>query len=89
MSNVLGEHTMWMLDFDLCRDMSMNEGGVRQAVKAYLGNGPFCPHPRNSVLWREFKEQYLKASGEICGSLGLDSLVGLSRLCVDSIEGCK
>lgn len=56
MSNVLGGYTMWMLDSDLCRDMSINEDGVRQAVKAYLSNDPFCPRPRNSRLWREFKE---------------------------------
>lgn len=35
MSNVLGEHTMWMFDFDLCRKMSTNVPGVKQAVRAF------------------------------------------------------
>ncbi|ODM18941.1 hypothetical protein SI65_05558 [Aspergillus cristatus] len=45
MPNILGEHTMWMLDFDLCRDMSMDEAGVQKAVRAYWRNDPFYPRP--------------------------------------------
>jgi hypothetical protein len=26
---------MWMLDFDLCRNMAMNKNGVQQAVSAF------------------------------------------------------
>ena len=29
---------MWVIDFDLCRDMPMGEDGVKQAVKAYWRN---------------------------------------------------
>ncbi|KAJ6021508.1 zinc finger protein [Penicillium herquei] len=34
-SNVLGEHVMWVLDFDLCRNMTMDLKGVEQAVAAF------------------------------------------------------
>lgn len=44
-SPVLGEHCLWLLDFDCCRVMSQDETGVRQAVEAFLKNDPFCPRP--------------------------------------------
>lgn len=75
-----------MLDFDLCRDMSMDEDGVKQAVKAYWINDPFYPHPGDKLLWEEFRKQYLRTSDEICGGLGLDTLVGLPKLFIDLVE---
>jgi hypothetical protein len=36
--NVLGEHTMWILDFDLCRSMAMDEHGIEQAARAFWRN---------------------------------------------------
>jgi len=53
MPNVLGEHTMWMLDFDLYTDMSMDEEGMQKAVRAYWRNDPFYPHPGKGP-WKEF-----------------------------------
>ncbi|KAL8892527.1 MAG: hypothetical protein Q9215_000524 [Flavoplaca cf. flavocitrina] len=44
-SNVSGERAICMLDFDLCRDMTMDKGGVGQAVKAFLGNSPYLSLP--------------------------------------------
>ncbi|RDW70850.1 zinc finger protein [Aspergillus mulundensis] len=61
--NALGEHQMWLLDFDLVRDMTMDEQGVRQAVTAFLKNDPFCPRPdQHSELWATFRQQYLVIS---------------------------
>ena len=59
-SNVSGEHGVCIIDSDLCRDMTMNRGGVEQAVKAFLGNDPYFPHPRresslDQLLWTESK----------------------------------
>ncbi|KAJ5795453.1 uncharacterized protein N7518_003993 [Penicillium psychrosexuale] len=34
-NNVLGRDSMWMLDFDLCRNMTMDENGVAKAVEAF------------------------------------------------------
>jgi Zinc finger protein len=36
LSNILGDHTMWLLDFDCCRRMSMDEKGVDQAVAPFF-----------------------------------------------------
>lgn len=64
--NILGDHPMWVLDFDLCREMSMDEEGVQQAVTAFLKNDPFYPRPRSSLLlWKAFREQYLLTSTAI------------------------
>ncbi len=30
-----GEHVVWILDFDLDSDMTIDQGGVEQAVKAF------------------------------------------------------
>lgn len=47
-SNVLGEHTMWRLDYNLCRKISMDVAGMRQAVKAFWRNDPY--YPRQIVI---------------------------------------
>ncbi|KAL4916997.1 zinc finger protein-domain-containing protein [Aspergillus aurantiobrunneus] len=55
-SNILGDHEMWVLDFDLVRSMSMDEQGVRQAVGAFLKNDPFFPRPgQHPELWSTFR----------------------------------
>lgn len=82
MTNILGDHTMWMFDFDLCRDMEMDEEGVRKAVRAYWRNDPFYPRPGKGP-WEDFREQYLQTSHEICES---SELLGLSKLFIDFIE---
>ena len=62
--NVLGEHVMWLLDFDCCRPMAMDEEGVEQAVAAFSRNDPFYPRP-GQALWAIFKETYLRISSRI------------------------
>ena len=57
MSNVLGDHSMWILDFDLCRNMSMDEDGVKQASIAFWRNDPFYPRPgKDPELWNAFRK---------------------------------
>lgn len=54
-SNALSEHITWLLDFDVCRQMSMDEDGVRQAVTASLRNDSFYPRSNDqSRLWTVF-----------------------------------
>ncbi|KAL1985779.1 hypothetical protein VTN96DRAFT_7401 [Rasamsonia emersonii] len=65
-SNVPGDHTIWILDFDCCRKMTMDESGVKQAVKAFLRNDPFYPRPDCcEVLWEAFRDEYLQTSVRI------------------------
>lgn len=66
-SSFLGEHTMWMLDFDYCRSMSMDSRGVTQAVTAFFQNDPFYPSPGPNGTWEQelwliFRLRYLQTS---------------------------
>lgn len=71
-SQILGNHAVWLLDFDCCKPMSLDEAGVEQAVVAFYRNDPFYPRPgRNDVrdqrLWNEFKQRFLEESEAILG----------------------
>jgi hypothetical protein len=82
-SNVFGDHTLWLLDFDCCKDMSMDEKGVEQAVEAFFKNDPFYPRP-GQPLWDLFRNQYLQTSTIILG--GKSRLPGLF---IEKVEGLK
>lgn len=63
----LGQHTMWLLDFDCCKPMAMDEEGVSQAVAAFYGNDRFYPrpdlsHPRDQQLWEHFHRSFFQFS---------------------------
>ena len=69
-SESLGEHVVWILDFDCCKPMPLDEKGVDQAVVAFYRNDPYYPRPRSSnikdvALWTVFKERFLEASEAI------------------------
>ena len=68
-SHSLGEHTIWILDFDCCHPISFDEDGVEQAVTAFFRNDPYFPRPctessdyRSVIAWRIFREAFLKRS---------------------------
>lgn len=72
----LGEHTLWILDFDCCRDMTMDTAGVDQAWRAFYKNDHYYPRPNttNRVnnaedqrLWNSFKTRFLETSATILG----------------------
>ncbi|KAI1279019.1 zinc finger protein-domain-containing protein [Xylaria sp. FL0933] len=75
-STVLSDHCLWILDFDCCRPMTMDETGLKQAARAFWRNDPFYPRPpgkddkqqRDVELWSHFKHAFLDASAEIIGS---------------------
>lgn len=84
-SEFLGEHTLWILDFDCCREMAQDRSGVEQAVSAFYRNDPYFPRPgraneEDKALWNTFKERFLATSQKILG----DS--DLPRLWVDLVE---
>ncbi|KGO43443.1 Protein of unknown function DUF3669, zinc finger protein [Penicillium expansum] len=67
-SNILGDHSMWVLDFDLCRRMTMDPKGVEQAAAAFWSNDRYYPRPgleRDLSLWIVFREHYIQMS-ETC-----------------------
>ncbi|OIW23785.1 hypothetical protein CONLIGDRAFT_686019 [Coniochaeta ligniaria NRRL 30616] len=69
-SGAIGPHAMWILDFDCCGQLTMDEAGVEQAAKCFWRNDPFYPKPGSSSpdgdrLWEVFKARFLRASQEI------------------------
>ena len=87
-SDVLGPHILWILDFDCCRSMSMDEEGVKQAARAFLRNDPFCPRPgredvRDQKMWNVFKEVFMKCSSELVND-GMEGLPALWVACVEN-----
>ena len=88
--NSLGEHSIWMIDFDLCRKITMDEGGIKQAVVAFWRNDPFYPRPESSHdLWKTFCDHYLLVSHDcILGQKYEDQeeRLGLSRLFIHMLN---
>ncbi|KAJ8112296.1 hypothetical protein OPT61_g5303 [Boeremia exigua] len=69
-SDYLGTHSMWILDFDCCRPLSMDEAGVEQACAAFFKNDPFYPRPgsdeaADEELWTVFRQRVLRTSRRI------------------------
>ena len=85
----LGDHVLWILDFDCCRTMTLDAKGVEQAVAAFYRNDPYFPRPgrdngADQMLWKEFRERFLEASSAILGPGGAEAR--LPALWVDSVE---
>lgn len=65
---------MWLLDFNQCQPISMDENGVDQAVKRFFDNDPYYPRPLAATgstddwLWKSFARRYLETSGSIIGA---------------------
>lgn len=60
---------MWLLDFNQCKPISMDEAGVKQAIAAFWQNDPYYPRPcppdhPDEELWTIFKTRYLQHSDE-------------------------
>jgi hypothetical protein len=85
----LGEHVVWILDFDCCSDTTMDEAGVEQVWRAFYRNDPYYPRPGRDIsedqrLWKVFRERFLEASSII---LGADIVIGnLPGMLVNKIE---
>ena len=72
-----GTH-LWLLDFNQCQPIAMNEGGVDQAVKRFLDNDPYYPRPAtgsgDESLWLHFQQRYIAASLKITDRSGHSDL---------------
>lgn len=70
-STVLEEHAMWLLDFDCCRQISMDGKSIDQAVAVFFENNPLPrPSTRGSpyqALSELFYNKYLQPSSGILG----------------------
>ena len=61
---------LWLLDFNQCQDIAMNETGVEQAVKRFFDNDAYFPRPCTGNQeaeedWLVFSHRYLKVSTEL------------------------
>lgn len=88
-SEVFGSHTMWALDFDCCRDMPMDETGIKQAARSFLRNDPFYPRPggtnvSDQRLWHIFQSRFLETSSLIL-SEDAESVRQLPAMLVEEI----
>lgn len=91
-SDALGDHSIWVLDFDLCRGMAMNSNGVEQAAAAFWGNDPYYPRPglEKDLLWIVFRQYYLRISETCIGIVNEPDEAkrrrALSRQFIDLVE---
>ncbi|KAF2805633.1 uncharacterized protein BDZ99DRAFT_540202 [Mytilinidion resinicola] len=88
-SSGLGEHIIWILDFDCCKPITMNMAGVEQACHAFFLNDPYYPRPHGTVLedqglWKEFRDRFLATSYRILGENSPYEI--LPTLLMDKIE---
>ncbi|KAF2446590.1 hypothetical protein P171DRAFT_462832 [Karstenula rhodostoma CBS 690.94] len=82
-------HSLWILDFDCCRPLSINETGVERACAAFYNNDPFYPRPggegaADKELWNVFRQTFLIISRVILGYKGGDII--LADKLTESIE---
>jgi hypothetical protein len=89
-SDYLGAHSMWILDFDCCRPIQVDEAGVEQACVAFYKNDPFYPRPgtgeaADEELWTVFKRMFLESSQRILGEASRDKWFLADKL-MDRIE---
>lgn len=84
-SDIIGEHTIWLLDFDCVKPISMDADGVEQAALAFYRNDPYFPRPcgntqKDKVLWTIFVQHFFRSSQALLG----DS--PLPQMFIDRIE---
>ena len=61
---------VWVLDFNQCESIEMNERGAEMAVWAFWDNDPYFPRPemgegKSGGLWEVFRRCYEEVSGRI------------------------
>ena len=88
-SEALGEHVVWILDFDCCKSIPLDEKGVEQAVEAFYRNDPYYLRPKSSngediTLWTAFKDQFLEASESFLEPGGMEA--GLPEMWIRKVE---
>ncbi|KAJ5993734.1 zinc finger protein-domain-containing protein [Penicillium sp. IBT 35674x] len=64
--------SLWLLDFDACSPITMDDKEVLKAVKAFVQTGPFCPRPNSNDdyadnLWKLFSDRYTTTGQKLCG----------------------
>lgn len=59
---------LWCLDFNLCKEIELDDKRVEIAVKAFCVNDRYYPRPSvDPNLWQIFCNSYLSLSSKILG----------------------
>lgn len=71
-SEVLGRHSLWILDFDCVNMLTHDKAGIDRAALAYMRNDPFWPRPvsewqADQETWDTFRTRFLESSKFILG----------------------
>lgn len=57
---------LWVLDFDACKAINLDQTGAQAAVKAFMGTEAYCPRPSEDPevhrLWVSFGKRYMSTS---------------------------
>ncbi|KAJ6127563.1 hypothetical protein N7523_003175 [Penicillium sp. IBT 18751x] len=71
--------SLWLLDFDACATITMDDAGVRRAVEAFFQTDPYCPRPNSrdehaQNLWTVFSQQYVATGRKVTTGTAWQSL---------------
>lgn len=79
---------VWLLDFNQCKPISLDEAGINMAASAFFDNDPYYPragHGDGSV-WRTFAEAYLAMGQKILDpAIVRDKIADLPKQFVDKV----
>ena len=71
--------SMWLLDFNQCKEFEHNSQGLKQLVDGFWWNDPYYPRPNDEPLWETFKNAYLETSDKLSGG-------SMAKDFIDAIE---
>ena len=62
--------SLWLLDFDACADITMDQAGVNMACKAFVETDAYFPRPQSlenfaKQLWNSFGNRYIATAQKI------------------------
>ncbi|KAM0554735.1 hypothetical protein ACHAPJ_006807 [Fusarium lateritium] len=89
-TSILGPHSMWIIDFDCCDPITMDEEGVEAAAQSFWRNDPYYPRPGSDKyfdqqFWTAFRVHFLQASEEILRREASSYIRQLPSLLMDKI----
>jgi len=85
---------LWVLDFNECAPITMDEAGMDLAATAFQENAPYYPRPpkagnvsnaQMNILWVAFRQSYLKTSSIVLKGRAMDP-EKLPRMFIEKLE---
>jgi hypothetical protein len=85
---------LWVLDFNECAPITMDETGMETAAVAFHQNAPYCPRPPRAAtvsnaemdeVWVTFEQSYLRTSSTVLRERAMDPQ-RLPRLFIEKVK---